>query len=98
MDNMARLAKELPDMHKGFMEFMQGCYKAGALSVKQKELSAVSVSIAIKCAPCVEMHAKNALSAAASQNEVLEAAAVGTAFGGAPSVVFLLDNIIKALA
>jgi AhpD family alkylhydroperoxidase len=93
MDNITRFSKEAPNFFNGMMELLKGAGTEGALSGKQKELSAVTVSTVIKCVPCIKDHAKKALSAGASRAEVLEAAAFGTVFGGAPSFVFLRDNL-----
>ncbi len=93
MDNITRFSKEAPNFFKGMMELLKGANADGALSAKQKELSAVTVSAVIKCVPCLKDHAKKALSAGASRGEVLEAAAFGIVFGGAPSFVFLRDNL-----
>ncbi len=93
MDSITRFAKEAPNFFNGMMDLLKGAGTEGALSGKQKELCAVTVSAVIKCAPCLGEHAKKALRAGASRAEVLEAAAFGIVFGGAPSFVFLRDNL-----
>ena len=93
MDTITRFSKEAPNIFGGMMELLKGAGAEGALRGKQKELSAVTVSAVIKCVPCIKDHAKKALLAGASPAEVLEAAAFGIVFGGAPSFVFLRDNL-----
>lgn len=93
MDNFTRFANELPNFYNGVMALLKGAEMEGALSGKQKQLSAVTVASVIKCVPCLKNHVKKALSVGATREEILEAAAYGTVFGGAPSFVFLRENI-----
>ena len=50
--------------------------KERALSAKDKALIALACSVAVNCEHCVKRHKEIALSAGASQDEMLEAAAV----------------------
>jgi len=93
MDNFTQFSNDVPNFFNGMMDLLKAAGKEGALSSKQKELSAVTVSAVIKCVPCLKNHAKKALSVGATREEVLEAAAYGTVFGGAPSFVFLRENL-----
>ncbi len=95
MNSLTRFSKDVPDYFNAMMNLLklEGAEGGGVLSAKQKELSAVTVSTVIKCIPCLMDHAKKAVSAGASSTEILESAALGTIFGGAPSFVFLRDNL-----
>jgi AhpD family alkylhydroperoxidase len=95
--NRERLEKEAPDLYKGFDELIKHYYKLGALDRKQKELMAVTASVATRCIPCLANHSNNAISAGATRNEVLEAAAIGIEFGGGPSFVVVRDNLLGFL-
>jgi AhpD family alkylhydroperoxidase len=95
--NRERLEKEAPDLYKGFNEMVKYYYKNGALDRKQKELMAVTASVATRCVPCLANHSNNAISAGATRNEVLEAAAIGVEFGGGPSFVVVRDNLLDFL-
>ncbi len=95
--NRERLEKEAPDLYKGFDELMKYYYKKGELDRKQKELMAVTASVATRCIPCLANHSNNAISAGATRNEVLEAAAIGVEFGGGPSFVVVRDNLLDFL-
>lgn len=95
--NRERLEKEAPDIYKGFDELMKYYYKHGALDRKQKELMAVTASVATRCIPCLANHSNNAISSGATRNEVLEAAAIGVEFGGGPSFVVVRDNLLDFL-
>lgn len=96
-ENRSRLQKEAPDLFQGFNDLMKCYYKHGSLDRKQKELMAVTASIATRCIPCLANHANNAITAGATRNEVLEAAAIGIEFGGGPSFVIVRDNLLVFL-
>lgn len=91
--NRKRLEKEAPDLYNGFNEMMKHFYKPGALDRKQKELMAVTASVATGCVPCLANHANNAMTSGASRDEVMEAAAIGVEFGGGPAFVTVRDNL-----
>jgi AhpD family alkylhydroperoxidase len=76
---------------------MKHFYKHGVLEGKYKELMAVSAYVATRCVPCLANHANNAMTAGATREEVLEAAAIGVEFGGGPSFVVVRDNLLEFL-
>ncbi|MBN1235332.1 MAG: carboxymuconolactone decarboxylase family protein [Methanotrichaceae archaeon] len=69
--------------------------KEGALSVKDKALITLACSVAVRCERCIERHKETARKAGASQEEMLEAAAIaglvrmGSGFNAAAT---LLDD------
>lgn len=95
--NRKRLENEAPDLFKGFNEMMKYFYKPGALDRKQKELMAVTASVATRCIPCLANHANNAMTAGSSKEEIIEAAAIGVEFGGGPSFVVVRDYLLDFL-
>lgn len=95
--NRERLEKEAPELFNGFNELMEYYYKDGALDKKQKELMAVTASVATKCIPCMANHSNNAISEGATRQEVLEAAAIGVEFGGGPSFVIVRNHLLNFL-
>ncbi|MBN2254179.1 MAG: carboxymuconolactone decarboxylase family protein [Deltaproteobacteria bacterium] len=97
MANRKRLEEEAPDIFNGFNELMKYYYKPGALDRKHKELIAVALSVATRCIPCLANHGNNAVSAGATRQEILEAAAVGVEFGGGPAFVVVRDNLMAFL-
>ena len=76
-----RLEKEAPNLYNGFNELMKQYYKPSALDRKYKELMAVTASVATRCIPCLANHMNNAVSAGATRDEVIDAAAIGTLAG-----------------
>jgi len=74
-----------PEIGRAFAPFFQALMKEGALTVKQKELIAVGISVAIRCDGCIDAHVEKAMKAGASREEVLEAAGVAVMMGGGPA-------------
>lgn len=93
------LRKETPDLSDGFSAFYRSVMKDGSLTLRDKELIALALSVAMRCEPCINLHARGCLKAGASREQVLEAAAVaaimqgGPAFTYVPKVVDVLDYL-----
>lgn len=97
MVDRERLQKEAPNLYNGFTELMKQYYKPSALDRKYKELMAVTASVATRCIPCLANHTDNAVSAGATREEVIDAAAIGVEFGGGPSFVVVREHLLKFL-
>jgi AhpD family alkylhydroperoxidase len=65
----------------------QSTYKYGKLSVMQKELIAIGISVVINCESCMEWHIKQAFDCGATETEIIEAVEVGIEMGGGPATV-----------
>ena len=88
MKNLARLKKldELaPDSMQQLSNFDTAIFREGALSSVHKQLIAVAVALTTQCPYCLELHAKAARDAGASDGQLAEAALVAAAIraGGA---------------
>jgi len=88
MKNLARLKKldELaPDSMQQLSNFDTAIFREGALSSVHKQLIAVAVALTTQCPYCLELHAKAARDAGASDEQLAEAALVAAAIraGGA---------------
>ncbi len=92
-----RLEKEAPNLYNGFNELMRQYYKPSALDRKYKELMAVTASVATRCIPCLANHMHNAVSAGATRDEVIDAAAIGVEFGGGPAFVVVREHLLQFL-
>ncbi len=92
-----RLEKEAPSLYRGFNELMKEYYKPSALERKYKELMAVTASVATRCVPCLANHMNNAVSAGATREEVIDAAAIGVEFGGGPAFVVVREHLLPFL-
>jgi selenide, water dikinase len=71
-----------------FQEFLQAANEPGALDRKTKQAIAIALSVHAKCEPCVKSHVKKARDMGFSQEEIDEAAWMGIAFGGSPTMAF----------
>ena len=77
------------DAQKGFMEFNKAVLTPGALDFKTKELIAVALSLASTCEWCITYHAKMAIDAGASEEEIVEASFVAVLMAGAPALMHM---------
>jgi len=91
-----RINREAPDLGRGFATFYQGVMKDGALTLREKELIATAISVAMRCEPCIYLHTRGCLKAGATREQVLEAAAVATMMQGGPAFVHL-PSVMAAL-
>lgn len=73
-----------PEISKAFGPFFQALMKEGALSVKQKELIALGIGVAVRCEPCIYLHVEKSLNAGATAAEIMETAGVAVMMGGGP--------------
>jgi len=91
--------KELqPEAYKVLIDQNNIVMKDGVLSTKVKELMALSLSIAIRCEPCLKVHIQRAIKAGATNPEIAEALAVATLMCGGPAYVWskkIVDEEIK---
>ncbi len=88
LKNLAKLetlGKLAPDAFKSFLAFDEAAFKPGEISLKYKELMAVAVALTTQCPYCIDIHAKRARKAGASEAELAETALVAAAIraGGA---------------
>jgi AhpD family alkylhydroperoxidase len=88
MKNLTKLKKlgELaPAGFQAFVEFDAAAFKEAAIPLKYKELMAVAVALTTQCPYCIEIHAKKARKAGATEQELAETTLVAAALraGGA---------------
>ena len=87
-DFVGTLAKENPGIAQGFMTLNKTVSSDGALSVKQKELIAIGISINVRCEGCLSVHVAAALEAGATHEEIVETIGVSVLMGGGPAVAY----------
>lgn len=85
---MGELGKEIPQTMAAFSKLHHAACAEGALDAKTKELIALGIAIAIRCAGCITCHVSDALSAGATEEEISETIGVAILMGGGPSVVY----------
>jgi AhpD family alkylhydroperoxidase len=88
MKNLAKMRRygELaPEAFKAFVAFDEAAFKGEAIPLKYKELMAVAVALTTQCPYCIDIHAKRARKAGATEQELAETTLVAAALraGGA---------------
>ena len=92
LDELRPLHRELrhaiPDVYKGFGEFHNAAFGAGALDVTTKELIAFAIAIVERCDGCIAAHAEAAAKAGATCQEAAEAVGVAMLMSGGPGTIY----------
>lgn len=88
------------DVVKGFGGLHQAAMKPGALEVREKELIALGIGLAMRCENCIYSHTRSALKAGATREQVLDAAGVAVMMAGGPTYTYLprVHEALEALA
>jgi AhpD family alkylhydroperoxidase len=84
------------DATKGFHGLFQAVMKDGALSLREKELVALGIGVALRCDPCVFAHVQKAREAGASREQIVETAGVAVMMQGGPAYTYL-PKVVAAL-
>jgi AhpD family alkylhydroperoxidase len=80
--------KEKSKVYRAFCDMEEKTYTDGNLSVKQKRLIAIGISVAINCESCMEWSIKQALDLGTSTEEIIEAIEVAIEMRGGPATAF----------
>lgn len=91
------LGKEMPDTITALFGFIGTAQKESVLSVREKELIALGISLYHRCEDCIIVHTYNAIQAGCTRQEILEAAGMAMVFGGGPSLASSATLLIEAL-
>jgi AhpD family alkylhydroperoxidase len=85
LTKMKTLGELAPEAFKGFVAFDNAAFEGGVIPPKYKELMAVAVALTTQCPYCIEVHAKKARKAGATEQELTETTLVAAALraGGA---------------
>ena len=94
--SMASMKGECPDIAKSFGGFFHGLMKEGALSVREKELIALGIGVAMRCEPCIWSHVEKCLKNGATREQVAEAAGVAVMMQGGPAYTYV-PKVLEAL-
>lgn len=86
----------MADNDAAFMNTYSSQYKLawgdGAIPAKYKQLSGITLSVAIRCEPCLEHHITMAVRAKAGRSEVIEAMRLGLVAGGSPGLTVMQEG------
>jgi AhpD family alkylhydroperoxidase len=86
----------LPEVAAGFGSLFGKVMKEGALSLREKELVALGMGIALRCLPCIRLHVQKCLEVGATKEQVLEVAAVAVVMQGGPCFTHIAE-VIEAI-
>lgn len=73
--------EKMPIFAEKYNDFTEQCFKEGAISKKHKQLMALAMSIHAQDEYCIIYHTKGCIDNGCSEEELLEAVSVATAFG-----------------
>jgi len=83
-----RLFEELrrlsPKITGGLLRMRQEAYRDGVVPAKYKLLAAMTISIAIRCEPCIRAYVRMACDKGITQEELIEFLDVGMTMQGCP--------------
>jgi AhpD family alkylhydroperoxidase len=85
LNKLGRIGEFAPEAFKAFVAFDEAAFKAGVIPLKYKELIAIAVALTTQCPYCIEIHAKRAKKAGATEQELAETTLLAAALraGGA---------------
>ncbi|MEM1331532.1 MAG: carboxymuconolactone decarboxylase family protein [Planctomycetota bacterium] len=84
---MKSMKEQAPAIGHGFGTMYRTLMGEGALSLREKELIAIGIGMALRCEPCIYAHVEKAVQAGATREELLEMAGVVVAMQGGPGYV-----------
>ena len=84
-NDVAKMKQHLPDIVGGFAGLFSKVMTNGALSVREKELIALGIGVALHCESCIRLHTQKCLDAGATKEQILEAASVAVMMAGGPA-------------
>ncbi|MDE8348094.1 MAG: carboxymuconolactone decarboxylase family protein [Acidocella sp.] len=87
------LRQGAPDVMKSFSDMAKAAHSGDALDHKTKELIALALGVATRCAPCIAYHAEAAAKLGATRAEVLETMAMSIYMGAGPSAMYAAEAL-----
>ncbi|MDC8446927.1 MAG: carboxymuconolactone decarboxylase family protein [Nitrospira sp.] len=80
----AELRKLSPKVTGGLLRMRQEAYRDGVISAKYKLLTAMAISIAIRCEPCIRAYVQMAVKKGITRDELIEFLEVAMTMQGCP--------------
>jgi AhpD family alkylhydroperoxidase len=78
----------IPDVMKGYASLSTAAMAPGELPVATKELLALAISVTRECDGCIVAHARGALRAGVTRQQLAEAMGVAISMNGGPGTVW----------
>jgi AhpD family alkylhydroperoxidase len=94
--SLSLIAKQQPQAINKLYALKNEVFREGALSAKEKELIAVSLSLTMKCETCLETHAQAAKALGATRDELREAMLVAMYLTGPAAMIWspVIDQVL----
>jgi AhpD family alkylhydroperoxidase len=90
--DIARLRSAAAEPMRAF-RLARAALEPGALDVKTKELIATAIAVAVRCDGCIGFHAKAAIKAGASREEIVEALSMAIYMDAGPSMIYAAEAL-----
>ena len=87
---------QAPDLSTGFGTMFKKLMSEGALTVREKELIALGIAMALRCEPCIYSHVEKCLKSGATREQIIELAGVVVTMQGGPAYVYT-PKLLEAL-
>lgn len=84
------------DAAKGFGALFGSVMKDGALSLREKELIALGIAVALRCENCIYAHVEKCFKSGATGDQIMDAAGVVVMMQGGPGLVYL-PKVLEAV-
>ena len=81
-----KLVELIPETMHAFGKLADAAQAEKALDRKTKEMMALSIAVALHCEGCIAFHARGAVRAGATREEVAEALGIAIQMAGGPAV------------
>lgn len=94
---IASMKAAAPEIGRAFGGMYHKLMAEGALTVREKELIALAMGMALRCEACIYSHLEKALDAGATREQILELAGVLVVMQGGPGYVYV-PKLVEALS
>lgn len=84
------MSKDYPVETEAFMNFMQKTEGDPSLDMKTRELINIGISVSAQCEWCIAFHAKAALEAGATEDEIMSAGFMAVLMHGGPALMYMM--------
>ncbi|MBU9712981.1 carboxymuconolactone decarboxylase family protein [Evansella tamaricis] len=95
---LGHFTEQMPEIAGKYNEFTGACFAEGKLSLKEKHLIALGISLYAQDEYCIIYHMKGCIDQGCNKEEIYEAVGVTGAFGGGAAMsqaVTLVEECIK---
>jgi AhpD family alkylhydroperoxidase len=87
------LRQAAPEVMRTFSDMARAAHSGNSVDGKTKELVALAIGVATRCAPCIAYHAEGAIKQGASRSDVAETLAMAIYMGAGPSVMYAAEAL-----